>query len=484
MKPFSWIKLSTEFFEDPKILRLQTYPEKDFLLIFWIKLVLLSLRRNDGLLLIDDTLPYSVSDFVSLFRKEENVVRMALSIFEKLKMIEVNPSEGGEIIGIREFVGFSDVEELDDARRKNREKQAAFRKRQKSALLAIRESKNEDSSEDPKDVTGYSPVTNQNFEVSNQKVTEQNKNREEEEKEGDITPTPTPPPKMGRREFGTNSRNLGTNPRANETNPLATDTNPKSNDSFADRQAAPPDAKRDTSPSDSEKSRPNEIPREADPGSAKGDGSQSRQKTREADPGSAKGDGSQSRQNTREADPGSAKGGGSQSRQNTREADPGSAKGDGSQSRQNTREADPGSAKGDGSQSRQSPEESRPGRDKKHSEEPIKIPSWLNSKDWNDFLSFRESIRAPMTDIAKVRAIEELDRLRAEGHDPSRVIGQSIVNGWKGLFPVNRSKDSQGQGSPQKTKTFDEIRREKNRQAFEAFLAAHKKEESNVVDAK
>ena len=463
MKPFSWIKLSTEFFEDPKVLRLQTYPEKDFLLIFWIKLVLLSLRRNDGLLLIDDTLPYSVSDFVSLFRKEENVVRMALSIFEKLKMIEVNPSEGGEIIGIREFVGFSDVEELDDARRKNREKQAAFRKRQKSALLAIRESKNEDSSEDPKDVTGYSPVTNQNFEVSNQKVTEQNKNREEEEKEGDITPTPTPPPKMGRREFGTNSRNLGTNPRANETNPLATDTNPKSNDSFADRQAAPPDAKRDTSPSDSEKSRPNEIPREADPGSAKGDGSQSRQKTREADPGSAKGDGSQSRQNTREADPGSAKGDGSQSRQNTREADPGSAKGDGSQSRQKTREADPGSA---------------------NSEEPIKIPSWLNSKDWNDFLSFRESIRAPMTDIAKVRAIEELDRLRAEGHDPSRVIGQSIVNGWKGLFPVNRSKDSQGQGSPQKTKTFDEIRREKNRQAFEAFLAAHKKEESNVVDAK
>ena len=405
MKPFSWIKLSTEFFEDPKVLRLQTYPEKDFLLIFWIKLVLLSLRRNDGLLLIDDTLPYSVSDFVSLFRKEENVVRMALSIFEKLKMIEVNPSEGGEIIGIREFVGFSDVEELDDARRKNREKQAAFRKRQKSALLAIREGKNEDSSEDPKDVTGYSPVTNQNFEVSNQKVTEQNKNREEE-KEGDITPTPTPPPKMGRREFGTNSRNLGTNPRANETNPLATGTNTKSNDSFADRQAAPPDAKRDTPSSDSENSRPNEIPREADPGSAKGDGSQSRQKTGEADPGST------------------------------------------------------------------------------NSEEPIKIPSWLNSKDWNDFLSFRESIRAPMSDIAKVRAIEELDRLRAEGHDPSRVIGQSIVNGWKGLFPVNRSKDSQGQGSPQKPKTFDEIRREKNRQAFEAFLAAHEKEESNVVDAK
>ena len=399
MKPFSWIKLSTEFFEDPKILRLQTYPEKEFLLVFWIKLVLLSLRRNDGLLLIDDTIPYSVSDFVSLFKKEESVIRMALSIFEKLNMIVVKPSDVGEVIGIREFTGFNDVEELEDARRKNREKQAAFRKRQKEALLEIESRKNPDRSEDPKDVTGYSPVTNQNLEVSNQKVTEQNKNKNREEKEGDKIPTPTPPSKM-------DHRNLGTNPPVNETNPLATGTDPKSNDSLTDRQAAPPDAKRDTPPSDSENSRPNEIPREADPGSAKGDGSLSRQNTREADPGSA------------------------------------------------------------------------------NSEEPIKIPSWLNPKDWNDFLSFRESIRAPMTNIAKVRAIEELERLRAEGHDPSRVIGQSIVNGWKGLFPINRSKDSQGQGSAPKPKTFDEIRREKNRQAFETFLAAHEKEKSNVIDAK
>lgn len=168
MKPFSWIKLSTDFFEDPKILRLQTYPEKDFLLIFWIKIVILSLRRNDGLLLIDDTLPYSVSDFVSMFKKDENVIRMALSIFEKLNMIVVKPSGVGEIIGLREFVGFTDVEELEDSRRKNREKQAAFRKRQKETLLEIETSKNEEPSDESEEVTGYSPV-------SNQKVTGQNR---------------------------------------------------------------------------------------------------------------------------------------------------------------------------------------------------------------------------------------------------------------------------------------------------------------------
>ena len=181
MKPYSWIKLSTDFFDDPKVLRLQTYPEKDFLLIFWIKIVLLSLRRNDGLLLIDDTLPYSVSDFVVMFRKEENVIRMALSIFEKLNMIVVKTSAAGEIIGIREFVGFTDVEGLEDARKKNREKQAAFRKRQRESLIAIETNRNEEPLGEFEDVTGYGTVTNQNFEVSNQKVTEQNKNRIDKE---------------------------------------------------------------------------------------------------------------------------------------------------------------------------------------------------------------------------------------------------------------------------------------------------------------
>ena len=159
-----------------------------------------------------------------------------------------------------------------------------------------------------------------------------------------------------------------------------------------------------------------------------------------------------------------------------------------SEAHENAQEAENEFAKGDGSQSRQSPGESRPGRDKKHSKEPIETPSWLNPKDWNDFLAFRESIRAPMNDIAQTRAITELEQLRTEGHDPSRVIGQSIVNGWKGLFPVKRSKDSQG--TSQRPKTFDEIRRENNQKAVNSFLKKmgeppmfEEGEKKNVIDA-
>lgn len=189
MKQFSWIKLSTDFFEDPKVLRLQSYPESEFLLIFWIKLVLMSLRRNDGLLMIDETIPYSIADFVSLFKKPENTVRMALSIFEKLNMIMIQNSDAGEIIGVSEFVGFTDVEALEDSRRGNRERQAAFRKRQKEAFAAIGNEKClEKNSDSNALLTHDSLVINKESDVSHRKVTaqnrrEENKNRVEEKRE-------------------------------------------------------------------------------------------------------------------------------------------------------------------------------------------------------------------------------------------------------------------------------------------------------------
>ncbi|WP_053764685.1 phage replisome organizer N-terminal domain-containing protein [Leptospirillum ferriphilum] len=196
MKPYSWIKLSTDFFDDPKVLRLQTYPEKDFLLIFWIRIVLLSLRRNDGLLLIDDTIPYSVSDFVAMFRKDENVIRMALAIFEKLNMIVVQTTEYGEtILGVSDFVGFVDVEGLEETRIGNRERQSKFRERQKLALAKA--SKKDNKTSESTDIEGDNKeynalltdgvgVTNDDQAVSNEKVTRQNrieKIREEEKRE-------------------------------------------------------------------------------------------------------------------------------------------------------------------------------------------------------------------------------------------------------------------------------------------------------------
>jgi hypothetical protein len=63
-------------------------------------------------------------------------------------------------------------------------------------------------------------------------------------------------------------------------------------------------------------------------------------------------------------------------------------------------------------------------------------PSWIDPGTWQTYLDHRRCIKAPMSEVAQQRAITALERLRLEGQDPEAVLNQSIVNGWKGLFPV------------------------------------------------
>ncbi|MCX8566795.1 MAG: hypothetical protein ON057_001579 [Glomeribacter sp. 1016415] len=104
------------------------------------------------------------------------------------------------------------------------------------------------------------------------------------------------------------------------------------------------------------------------------------------------------------------------------------------------------------SSSSSSPSSSKPKGDKSPStpgerDAPaVALPNWLALADWEAFVKHRKRLKAPMSDEAQVRVIAQLSRLRDDGHDPSAVIDQSIVSGWKGLFGLNR------RGSPKLSK--------------------------------
>jgi len=83
----------------------------------------------------------------------------------------------------------------------------------------------------------------------------------------------------------------------------------------------------------------------------------------------------------------------------------------------------------------------------------IELPTWLPKNDWKDFVEHRKYIKAPLSDNAAKRAIKSLESLRHKGHNISKVIDQSIVNGWKGLFAVKTTEHS----APQKKMTKSEI---------------------------
>ena len=65
---------------------------------------------------------------------------------------------------------------------------------------------------------------------------------------------------------------------------------------------------------------------------------------------------------------------------------------------------------------------------------PQKLPDWLDAEVWDSFVKFRKEIKAPLSVHAAELALRKLERLRKEGQDPTQVIEQSILSGWKGLF--------------------------------------------------
>jgi DNA-binding MarR family transcriptional regulator len=86
--------------------------------------------------------------------------------------------------------------------------------------------------------------------------------------------------------------------------------------------------------------------------------------------------------------------------------------------------------------------------------EKVELPIVINQKDWDEFLEHRKHMKAPLSIQAQKRAITSLLNLNAAGQNIAAVIDQTIVNGWKGFFPV-RGKMIQAQANPPSSRYTD-----------------------------
>jgi hypothetical protein len=78
----------------------------------------------------------------------------------------------------------------------------------------------------------------------------------------------------------------------------------------------------------------------------------------------------------------------------------------------------------------------------------VALPDWLPAASWEALIEHRKATKSAMTPQAQKLAINKLDELRGQGNDPAAVINQTILNGWKGLFPIRdnqRQQPQQGQ---------------------------------------
>lgn len=73
------------------------------------------------------------------------------------------------------------------------------------------------------------------------------------------------------------------------------------------------------------------------------------------------------------------------------------------------------------------------------------LPEWIPVDAWVAFCEMRKAMGAKgkLTERAAKLIVNELEKLAAQGHDPRAVLEQSVINNWRGVFPVKNGNRQQ-----------------------------------------
>ena len=90
MSDVKWIKITTDIFDDEKILLIESLPEADSIIVIWFKLLCFAGKiNNSGVFMLNDKMAYTDKMLATIFRRKESTVKLALQTFEEFGMIEI-----------------------------------------------------------------------------------------------------------------------------------------------------------------------------------------------------------------------------------------------------------------------------------------------------------------------------------------------------------------------------------------------------------
>lgn len=131
MSEIKWIKIKTDIFDDEKICLIDALPDRDAIIVIWIKLITLAGKLNrKGVLAISKNIIYTDETLAQTFHRPLNTVRMALEVFEKFGMVE--KIDG--VIVLPNWEKHQNIDGMEKIKEQNRNR--AARHRQKQKLLA------------------------------------------------------------------------------------------------------------------------------------------------------------------------------------------------------------------------------------------------------------------------------------------------------------------------------------------------------------
>ena len=123
-----WIKITTDIFDDEKILLIENLPDSYAIITVWFKLLCLAGKQNNSGVFMMGRVAYTDKMLATIFRMKEATVTMALNIFEDFGMIEII----GGVITIPNWGKHQNLDQLESKKEYMREYMREYREKQKA----------------------------------------------------------------------------------------------------------------------------------------------------------------------------------------------------------------------------------------------------------------------------------------------------------------------------------------------------------------
>jgi predicted phage replisome organizer len=144
MAEVKWIKITTDVFDDEKILLIESMPDANAIIVVWFKLLCLAGKQNNnGVFLMNDKIPYTEKMLSTIFRINEATVQMALNVFEQFGMIDIIDG----VITIPNWNKHQTLDAYEKKKERDRIYQAERREKQRLQITKSSDSKTTQSSD-------------------------------------------------------------------------------------------------------------------------------------------------------------------------------------------------------------------------------------------------------------------------------------------------------------------------------------------------
>ena len=138
MADVKWIKIVVDIFDDEKMQLIDSYPDRDAIIVIWFKLLCLAGKQNNGgIFMINDRIAYTDEMLAIIFRRPIATIRLALKVFLDYGMIEITDN----VIKISNWEKHQSLDKLEKQKENRKEINRRYYEKKKQERIEDKEIK-------------------------------------------------------------------------------------------------------------------------------------------------------------------------------------------------------------------------------------------------------------------------------------------------------------------------------------------------------